>query len=118
MKTALPKTIDEYIAGFPRSTQKLLKSVRNAIKDTAPQAEETIRYQMPTFRLNDTNLVHFAGFERHIGLYPTPSAIVGFKRELSRYKSAKGSVQFPIEESMPLALIRAIVQFRVDEVTR
>ena len=116
MKTTIgsPKNIDEYIAGFPRDVQKLLKQIRTTIKKVAPDAEEAIKYQVPTFVLNE-NLVHFAAFKNHIGFYPTPSGIAAFKDELSRYESAKGSVQFPIDEPMPLSLIGKIVKFRVKE---
>jgi uncharacterized protein YdhG (YjbR/CyaY superfamily) len=116
MKTTIgsPKNIDEYIAGFPRDVQQVLKQIRATIKKVAPDAEEAIKYQVPTFVLNE-NLVHFAAFKNHIGFYPTPSGIAAFKDELSRYESAKGSVQFPIDEPMPLSLIGKIVKFRVKE---
>lgn len=116
MKTTIgsPKNIDEYIAGFPRDVQQVLKQIRTTIKKVAPDAEEAIKYQVPTFVLNE-NLVHFAAFKNHIGFYPTPSGIAAFKDELSRYESAKGSVQFPIDEPMPLSLIGKIVKFRVKE---
>ena len=116
MKTAIgsPKNIDEYIAGFPRDVQQVLKQIRTTIKKVAPDAEEAIKYQIPTFVLNE-NLVHFAAFKNHIGFYPTPSSIEAFKDELFRYESAKGSVQFPIDEPMPLSLIAKIVKFRVKE---
>ena len=116
MKTAIgsPKNIDEYIAGFPRDVQKILKQIRTTIKKVAPDAEEAIKYGIPTFVLNE-NLVHFAAFKNHIGFYPTPSSIEAFKDELFRYESAKGSVQFPIDEPMPLSLIGKIVKFRVKE---
>jgi uncharacterized protein YdhG (YjbR/CyaY superfamily) len=108
------KTIDEYIGAQPARTQKVLKSLRAAIKAAAPVATETINYGIPTFQLSG-NLVHFAAFENHIGFYPTPSGIAAFKKELSRYASAKGSVQFPLDEPMPLGLITRIVKFRVRE---
>ena len=116
MKTTIgsPKNIDEYIAGFPRDVQQVLKQIRATIKKVAPDAEEAIKYQVPTFVLNE-NLVHFAAFKNHIGFYPTPSGIAAFKDELFRYESAKGSVQFPIDEPMPLGLIGKIVKFRVKE---
>ena len=106
--------IDDYISAFPAETQKALRQIRNAIKKAAPGAEEAIRYGVPTFVLNG-NLVHFAGFKQHVGFYPTPSAIARFKAELSTYKSAKGSVQFPLDEPMPVALVTRIVKFRVVE---
>ena len=109
------KTIDEYIAWFPPDVQKILRQIRNMIKKAAPGAEEAIKYGIPTFVLHE-NLVHFAAFKTHIGFYPTPSGIDAFKGELSGYKSAKGSVQFPLDEPMPLQLIEKIVKFRVKEV--
>jgi uncharacterized protein YdhG (YjbR/CyaY superfamily) len=91
-----------------------LNELRQTIREAAPQAEETISYQMPTFRLNG-NLVHFAAFKNHIGFYPTPTGIEAFQKELSSYKGAKGSVQFPIDQPLPLSLIRRIVEYRVRE---
>ena len=108
------KTIDEYIDTFPEDVQKILNELRQTIRETAPEAEETINYQMPTFTLNG-NLVHFAAFQNHIGFYPTPSGIEAFKDELAAYKGAKGSVQFPMDEPLPLPLIRKIVEYRVKE---
>jgi uncharacterized protein YdhG (YjbR/CyaY superfamily) len=108
------KTVDEYIDTFPEDVQTILSELRKTIRKVAPQAEETISYQMPTFVLNG-NLVHFAAFPNHIGFYPTPSGIEAFKEELSPYKGAKGSVQFPIHEPLPLPLIRKIVEYRVKE---
>ncbi|MCC6797851.1 MAG: DUF1801 domain-containing protein [Candidatus Hydrogenedentes bacterium] len=109
-----PGTIDAYIAGFPWDVQKLLREVRGTIRKAAPDAEEAMKYGIPTFVLNG-NLVHFAAFKQHIGFYPTPSGIEKFKDELSRYKGAKGSVQFPLDEPIPLKLIERIVAFRVKE---
>jgi uncharacterized protein YdhG (YjbR/CyaY superfamily) len=107
-------TIDEYIAQFSEDEQKILQQIRSAIKEAAPEATEKISYQMPTFFLKG-NLVHFAAYKNHIGFYPAPSGIEKFKEELSQYKGAKGSVQFPIDKPMPLDLIRRIVLFRVEE---
>ena len=107
-------TIDEYIATFPKETQKILKDIRATIKAAAPDAEEKISYQMPTFFLKG-NLIHFAAYKNHIGIYPTPNGIESFKKELSKYKGAKGSVRLPIDEPMPLKLISRIVKFRVSE---
>ena len=109
-----PKTVDEYIANFPPDVQKRLGDVRQAIREAAPKAEEAIKYQIPTFVLNG-NLVHFGAFKTHIGFYPTPAGIERFKKELARYETAKGSVQFPLDKPMPLALIRKIVKTRVKE---
>jgi uncharacterized protein YdhG (YjbR/CyaY superfamily) len=110
----LPKTIDAYIAGFPEDVQDILKKMRRIIGDAAPDAREAIKYQIPTFVLGG-NLVHFAAFENHIGFYPTPSGIEQFKDDLSSYKSARGSVQFPLDSPIPYNLIRRIVKFRVKE---
>ncbi len=107
-------SIDEYIATFPESTQAILQAVRAVIKAAAPDAKEKISYQMPTFDLKG-NLVHFAAFKNHIGFYPVPSGIEAFKEELSVYENAKGSVQFPIDQPMPMDLITRIVKFRVEE---
>ncbi|MBK8594610.1 MAG: DUF1801 domain-containing protein [Holophagales bacterium] len=109
-----PKSIDEYVAAFPPGVRKLLEDVRRAIQEAAPGAGEAIKYRMPTFTLNG-NLVHFAACARHVGFYPAPSAIEKFRKELSAWKGAKGSVQFPLDEPMPLALIGRIVRFRVKE---
>lgn len=107
-------SIDAYIATFPEDIQKILEELRATIRAAAPDAEEKISYQMPTFALKG-NLVHFAALKNHIGFYPTPSGIQAFKHELSKYKGANGSVQFPIDEPLPLKLISKIVKFRVAE---
>lgn len=112
--TTVLASIDEYISKFPPETQELLSEIRKVIKEAAPDATEKISYQMPTFYLHG-NLVHFAAFKGHIGFYPTPSGIEAFKEELSVYKGAKGSVQFPLDKPMPYALIGRIVEFRVIE---
>lgn len=109
-----PKNIDEYIALFPGDVQEILQKMRETIKKAAPNAEETINYQMPTFTL-DGNLVHFAAFKNHIGFYPTPTGIENFKKELSLYEGAKGSVKFPLDKPIPYALVGKIVKFRVKE---
>jgi len=110
------QSIDEYISQFPLETQEILKTLRKVIKDTAPDAEEKISWQMPTFVLHG-NLVHFAAHKNHIGFYPNPSGIEAFKQELAEYKGAKGSVQFPLNKPLPYELIRRIVKFRVEENT-
>ena len=109
-----PTTIDEYIDQFPEDVKGILNELRQTIREAAPEAQETINYQMPTFTLNG-NLVHFAAFKNHIGFYPTPTGIEAFKEELSVYKGAKGSVQFPIDQPLPWSLIRRIVEYRVKE---
>jgi len=116
MKTdQTPQTIDEYIAGFPPDVQKILEKIRLTIRKAAPDAEEAIKYRMPTFTLKGTNLVHFAGFKNHIGFYPVPTGIEKFKKELSVYEGGKGSVQFPLDKPIPFGLISRIVKFRVKE---
>ena len=106
--------IDEYIAGFPQDVQKRLKKIRGTIRETVPEAEETINYGIPTFKLKG-NLVHFAGYKNHVGFYPASSGITQFKDDLSSYPTAKGSVQFPHDRPIPYALITQIVRFRVQE---
>jgi uncharacterized protein YdhG (YjbR/CyaY superfamily) len=112
---SLSQTIDDYIQSFPSDIQKILQKVRKTIRKAAPEATETINYQMPTFKLNGKNLVHFAAWKSHIGFYATPSGNAAFKKELSKFKGAKGSVQFPIIEPIPYDLIENIVVFRVKE---
>ena len=109
-----PGTISEYIACYPPRVRAKLREIRRTVKAAAPGAEETIKYRIPTFVLNE-NLVHFAAFQRHIGFYPTSSGIRQFKDELASYHTAKGTVQFPLDQPIPLALIRKIVKFRVKE---
>jgi len=106
--------IDTYISSFSKETQELLKQIRTTIRKEAPDAEEAIKYAIPTFILNG-NLVHFAAFKNHIGFYPIPSGIEAFKDELSIYKQGKGSVQFPLDKPLPLDLISRIVKYRVQE---
>ena len=107
-------SIDEYIATFPAEIQKILEEIRATIKAAAPEAEEKISYQMPTFTLKG-NLVHFAAFKKHISFYPVPTGIEKFKKELSVYQGSKGSVQFPLDQPIPYNLIGKIVKFRVKE---
>lgn len=109
-----PNNVDEYIAGFPAATQKLLQQMRKTIKKVAPDAEEIISYGIPTFYLKG-NLVHYAGYNKHIGFYPGAGGIAAFKDQLSGYKGAKGSVQFPLNQPLPLDLVTEIVKFRVQQ---
>ena len=110
-----PTTINEYIEGFPEDTQGILNQVRATIRRAAPDAVESIGYGMPAYKLNGRPLVYFAGFKNHIGFYATPTGHSEFAKELSKYKQGKGSVQFPIDQPMPLELITQIVEFRVIE---
>jgi len=107
-------SIDDYIAQFPKEIKERLQQMRATIRKTAPEAEEAMSYAMPTFKLNG-NLVHFAGYKNHIGFYPAPDGIEAFKKEISKYTWAKGSVQFPHDEPLPLALVSKIVKFRVKQ---
>jgi uncharacterized protein YdhG (YjbR/CyaY superfamily) len=109
-----PKNMDEYIAGFPDDVRKILEQIRMTIRKAAPDAQETISYQMPTFTLKG-NLVHFAAHKNHIGFYPTPTGIEKFKQMLSVYEGGKGSVKFPLDKPIPFDLISRIVEFRVKE---
>jgi uncharacterized protein YdhG (YjbR/CyaY superfamily) len=110
------RNIDEYISRFPVEIQKKLNQIRDMIKELAPESSEKIAYQMPTFYLNE-NLVHFAAYKSHIGFYPTPSAIEAFKDEIGKYKNSKGSLAIPLDEPLPLDLLRKMVIFRVNETT-
>ncbi len=111
---AAPTTVDEYIAGFPPDIQAILQKVRMTVRKAAPDAEETIKYRMPTFTLKG-NLVHFAAFKNHIGFYPTPTGTAHFKQQLAAYEGAKGSIRFPLDKPIPYALIGRIVKFRGKE---
>jgi uncharacterized protein YdhG (YjbR/CyaY superfamily) len=113
MKT--PRNIDQYIAGFQPAVRKPLQTLRQTIQKAAPDAEEAISYQIPTFVLCGSSLVHFAAFKNHIGLYPRKATIAKFKKELSRYEQSKGTIRFPLDEPLPLGLITRIVKFRAKE---
>ncbi len=108
-------TVESYIESFPENVQIMLKQIRAVIKENAPDTEESFAYQMPAYRTNGKPLVYFAGFKNHIGFYATPSGHAGFKKELSKYKQGKGSVQFPLDKPLPLDLIARIVKFRAEE---
>lgn len=112
--TSAARDIDEYIAGFDADVRAILEQLRTSIRNAAPEATEAIKYRIPTFVQNG-NLVHFAAFKHHVGFYPTSSGIERFKDELSPYKFAKGSVQFPLDKPVPLKLVEKIVRFRVSE---
>lgn len=105
-------TIDEYIAQYPAEVQTKLQQMRKAIHEAAPGLTEAIGYGIPTFKLNG-NVVHFGGFKNHIGFYPAPQGLEEFKKELSKYKGSKGAVQFPLDEPLPIALVKKITKYRV-----
>ncbi len=113
-----PQHTDGYIRDFPAATQAMLEQMRATIRAAAPNAEETISYNMPSYVLDGERLVWFAGFKSHIGFYPGAAAIAEFKKELSPYKTAKGSVQFPVSDALPLRLIARMVKFRVKQARR
>jgi len=115
MISKTPTNIDEYIADFSEEIQILLNQVRSTIKQVAPDAEESVAYGMPAYKLNGKPLVYFAGYKNHIGFYATPTGHAEFAKELSKYKQGKGSVQFPIDQPIPIKLIAQIVEFRVIE---
>ncbi|UKJ06091.1 iron chaperone [Solitalea lacus] len=106
-------TIDEYISQCPENIQLILSQIRELIKKTVPDAEEAISYGIPTFKLNGRNLIHFAGYKKHIGMYPAPREHVAFKDTLKSYKGGKGTVQFSLNQPLPIELIIEIVKYRV-----
>jgi uncharacterized protein YdhG (YjbR/CyaY superfamily) len=108
-------TMDEYIAQFPKNVRDVLEELRRIIRESAPEAEETISYGIPTFDLNGKHLVHFAAYKNHVGFYPTFSGIKAFKKELSPFNTSKGTVQFPLDKPIPFDLVKKIVRFRVKE---
>ena len=114
-KQTAPKTIDEYIAGFPKDVQEILEKIRMTIRKAAPDAEETISYLLPTFNLNGKYLVYFAAYKKHIGFYAAPRGNPDFKEEMSVYETGKGTLQFPLDKPIPFDLITKIVKFRVKE---
>ena len=109
------KEVDKYISAFPKDVQDRLKAMRETILKELPDAEEKIGYGIPTYKVNGKNLVHFGGFKNHIGFYPAPSGLTAFEKELSKYEGAKGSVRFPHDHPLPLALVTKIVKFRLKE---
>ena len=113
MTTDKPRNIDEYISGFPKEVQKILELIRETIKKAAPGSEETISYGMPTFKLDKLYVAHFAAFKNHIGFYPAPTKNKEFSEDFSRYKTGKGSIQFPLDKPMPVELITRIVEHRM-----
>lgn len=110
------RSIDEYIAGFPAETQRVLEQLRELVREVAPDATETISYAMPTFDLDGHHLVHFAAWTRHIGWYPVPSGSVEWAEELGPYETSKGTARFPLDQPMPVDLIRRLVEYRVAQV--
>ena len=116
MKSSATKfqNIDEYISTFPNDVQTILQQIRETVGKSAPKAKEVISYQMPAFKLHRV-LVHFAGYKNHIGFYPGAKAIEVFRKELSEFNTSKGAIQFPLDNAIPLALIKKITKFRIEE---
>lgn len=111
-----PNTVDEYLSHLPASVKSMLESIRSLVREIAPEAVELMNYGIPTFKLKGKNLVHFAAFKHHIGVYPSPAAIEAFKDELKAYKTSKGAIQFPKIENLPLSLIRELIIFRAGKI--
>lgn len=119
MIKSIPKNIDEYIDGFPKDIQNILMQIRQTVKSVVPQAEEAISYGMPTFKLNGHYLIYFAAYKKHIGLYPVPNNNKLFEKDFAAYKtSGKGTIQFPLNQPLPIALIAKIVKYKVSEIRR
>lgn len=108
-------SIDEYIATLPKGTQKLMEEIRAAIKSVAPKADEKISYQMAAFKLDGHYIAHFAAWKKHIGMYPIPAGDAAFQKEVLPYKGVKSSLQFPLDQPMPLKLIKKMIKFRIVE---
>lgn len=106
-------SMDEYIASFPQETQKVLEDIRATVKAVAPDAKEKISYQIPTFELNGRNLIHFAGWKKHVSLYPVPAGDEAFEKKISKYVAGKGTLKFPLDKPLPMKLISKIVEYRV-----
>ena len=115
MKQTVPKNIDEYIAGFPNPVREILGKIRTTIQKAVPEAEETISYKMPSFNLKGQYLIYFAGYKKHIGLYPVPAGDAKFNAEISTYQTGKGTLQFPLDKPIPYTLIRKIVKLRAKD---
>ena len=116
MNNLKPKSIDEYINAFPKEIQTVLLQIRETIRKAAPEADETISYNMPAFKMKKV-LVYFAAYKNHIGFYALPSGNKAYQKELSKYKTGKGSIQFPLNEKIPFELIEKIVKFRIKEIS-
>jgi uncharacterized protein YdhG (YjbR/CyaY superfamily) len=116
-KPTSPQNIDQYIADFPADVQEILHKLRVTIKKAAPKAEEGISYKMPSFNLNGQYLIYFAGYKKHIGLYPVPSGDEEFNKEISGYQAGKGTLRFPLDKPIPYKLISKIVKVRAKEIS-
>ena len=108
-------TVDEYISSFPKDVQKILENIRSTIKTIAPDAQEKISYQIAAFELNGRNLIHFAGWKKHISLYPIPAGDEAFDEEVSRYADGKGTIKFPLNKPIPMKLVRRVIKLHLEE---
>jgi uncharacterized protein YdhG (YjbR/CyaY superfamily) len=113
MEKLVPANFNDYTRHFPENAQTALREMRSAIKKAVPRAEETISYNLPAFSVDGRPLVWFAAFKSHIGFYPGAAAIAAFKDDFATYKTAKGSVQFPLDRSLPVGLIHRVVKFKM-----
>jgi uncharacterized protein YdhG (YjbR/CyaY superfamily) len=116
MKRSAPESVDDYIAGFPADTQRVLEKIRRTIRKTAPKAEESISYQIPAYKVEGKVLIYFAGFAKHVSVYPAPREVKEFKKELAAYKGGKGTVQFPLDKKIDYDLISRIVKFKLQKI--
>lgn len=108
-----PNEVDKYIAGFPEHTQGYLSTIRKAFKKVAPTSTEKISYGIPALDLNGQRLIYFAGFKKHVSIFPAPRGHESFKKELSNYKGGKGTIQFPLDKPLPMGLINRLIKFRI-----
>ena len=111
-----PESVESYIAGFPAEVQKVLEKIRKAIRKAAPKADESISYQIPAYKLDGKVLIYFAGFPKHVSVYPAPRDAKEFKKELAAYKGGKGTIQFPLDEKIDYDLIARIVKFKLQKI--
>src|SRR5687768_2444482 len=118
MKRTAPDSVDDYIAGFPADTQKVLEKIRKIIRKTAPKAVESISYQIPAYKLDGKVLIYFAGFPKHVSVYPAPREAKEFKKELAAYKGGTGTVQFPLDKKIDYDLISRIVKYKLQKIAK
>jgi uncharacterized protein YdhG (YjbR/CyaY superfamily) len=118
MKRTAPDSVDDYIAGFPADTQKVLEKIRKTIRKATPKAEESISYQIPAYKLDGKVLIYFAGFEKHVSVYPAPREAKEFKKELAAYRGGKGTVQFPLDKKIDYDLITRIVKYKLQKIEK
>lgn len=112
------ETMDEYIETFPAEVQRILEGIRRTIRKAVPDAVEAISYQIPTFKLDDRNIIHFAAYKKHIGFYPAPSGPKDFEKRIAPYRSGKSTIRFPLKDSIPQDLVRKIVELQIKETNK